>query len=115
MSKSLSIDVFTNFTSEDVVIDIMACIQKFTAETCTLTIETSLLALNGVRAIAAWMLNVRTQFRVIFTVKDFIVGFPDFDDVSVDEAFIEDFTITKVSKGSTVVFEYYSVVACRKL
>ncbi len=52
----------------------MACIHKFAAETCTLKIETSFLALDGVRAIVAWMLkNDKTSFKFIFTVKDSIL------------------------------------------
>ena len=106
--------MFTNFASEDFVVDITNCIQKFAAKSCTIKIETSLLALDGVRALAAWMLSVKTNFKVIFTVKDFVVGYREFCNISTDEASIENYSIIKVSKCDFLTFEYVSVVQHRK-
>ncbi len=114
-SKSLSVDVFTNFTSDVVILDIIACIQKFVTDTCTIKIETNWLAFSGVRALAAWILKVKTQFRVIISVKDSLLRTANFRDVPVYEASIHGFTVTKETKGNTVMFEYYNLIPFSKL
>ena len=91
LSSTLNIEVFTNFNSEDIIADVLTCAQKIPSKTSTIMIESSLLALNGLQALAAWILTVRTNFRVKILVKDFIIGFPDFGDISIEEASIKDY------------------------